>query len=85
MSLEAIKKAAAAAGDTYVSVRADDLAKALKDAGESPTRGSLAEHVGQVCDKAERLAKAEGVDPVYPMISAHREKHLGKLLGAAGE
>lgn len=67
MSLAKIKEAAAASKDEYVTVRANDLDAALKEAGD---KGDLAAHV------AEKLAKKPDA-----VMSVHREHHLGKLLG----
>lgn len=70
MSIAKIQAAAAAAPGAYVTVAAPDLAAALAEAGEQPTKGSLAEHV------AEKLrANPQAV------MQVHREAHLGKILG----
>lgn len=67
MSLATIKAAAAEQKGTYIEVRADDLAEALKDNKDC---AELAAHV------SERLARNPDA-----VMQVHRDVHLGKLLG----
>jgi len=71
MSLEAVKKAAAEQQGPYIVLPVSTFAAAIAETNEQPEKGGFAEHV------AARMK----IDPDAAM-HAHRDVHLGKLLGA---
>jgi len=83
MSLQKLRELTEAqTEEDYIVVPADVLAAACQEAGEKPTRGSLAEEVNNRVTIAKRRVAMGIGHTENPAMHVHRVHHLGKMLGA---